>query len=295
MVKHNMGWIKTGVWVIVYCLNSCRDQQKDSQLHNDSSCLVASVNGYGLYKDDLQAMSLSQDTFTKAHLLDQYIDDWAFKKLLMVQGKRTCLDSHVACIENQVNNYKADLLAYYFLEDQVNKILSKEVLPQEIADYYTQHKWNFLLNHDLVKGLFVVMPIKHMAYVRPLKALMLSDKHEDFEKLKQYCLNYAKVFTLEPNTWFVWTEMLAKMGYYPQDALRLLKTNKFIHRVGRHAIYLFKIDQYQASGKVAPLEMVKQRIEAIILHKRRLLLNKEIKRKFLQDAKKNKIYIRYTS
>ncbi len=222
-----------------------------------------------------------------------YIEDWAFKKLLTnAANKNSCLGNiDLGSIEGQVTHYREDLLAYRVLTTFVEQKLDASVSQEEIANYYQKHKDDFVLNHDIVKGLFVAMP-KKAAHIHVIKSLMLSRRQEDYEKLKKYCAPYAATVRLEPTQWLAWEHVLNTVGYRPLgDATRLLRTNKFIHVAGQKGIYFLRIDAYKTAQELEPLESAQERIKSIILHKRRLALGKQIKANLLQDAKQKKVYV----
>ena len=247
---------------------------------------IACVGKQYLYLSDLDSIDLLRiHPADRTSFINQYVEEWACKQLLIAQGNYQSIQPS---IEGKVNDYKNDLLAYHFLETLVQLELNPNVSSEEIADYYQRYKQNdFILHHDIVRGIFLAIP-KKAAGINAVKSLMLSSKAADQKKLQAYCKPYAHTTILDADQWFPWEAVLAKIGYRPLgDATRLLKTNKFIHVAGRKHIYFLKINQYKLAQDIAPLAVVEDRIRAIILHKRRLDLINKIKCKLLEDAKKN--------
>lgn len=230
--------------------------------------------------DLLRIDAADRDVFIK-----QYVEEWAYKQLLIAQANYQSIQP---AMEGKLNDYKHDLLAYHFLETLIQPKLNAHVSSEEIADYYQKYKQrDFILHHDIVKGIFLALP-KKAACINSVRSLILSNKAADQKKLQAYCRPYTHIAILEPNKWHPWEAVLAKIGYRPLgDATRLLKTNKFIHVAGRKCIYFLKINQYKVAQEIAPLEAVEERIRAVILHKRRIDLMNKIKCKLLEDAKKN--------
>ncbi len=285
--------------VIVICVLLLSRYFSDSttvQKNNaQATAFVARVNDAYLYPADVAIPDATGIEGTeRTHLLNQYIEDWACKKLLLIKGRAANAADKNSCLgstEAQVNQYKEDLIAYWVLTTLVERQLNTAVSEEEIADYYQKHKDDFILNHDIVKGLFVAMP-KKAAHIHVIKSLMLSTRQEDYEKLKTYCAPYAATVRLEPAQWLAWEYVLNTVGYRPLgDATRLLRTNKFIHVAGQRGIYFLRIDAYKTAQELEPLESAQERIKSIIVHKRRLGLGKKIKESLLQDAKKNKVYV----
>ena len=60
--------------------------------------------------------------------------------------------------------------------------------------------------------------------------------------------------------------------------------------MGRRFYYYFCITEYHLRGTISPLESVKNRIKAIILHKRKLTLANKIQKEIIQKAEKQHHY-----
>ncbi|WP_342265554.1 hypothetical protein [Cardinium endosymbiont of Philonthus spinipes] len=267
-------------WVFHRCGGETRRQDVQKE------AFIARVGKQYLYPSDLSSMDLFQgDTAEADFFIKKYVEEWACKQLLIAQANHQSIQPSM---EGKLSDYKNDLLAYHFLETLVQAEFNANVSSEEIADYYQKHKQrDFILHHDIVKGIFLAIP-KKAGCINSVKSLMLSNKAADLKKLQVCCKPYTHTAILEADQWFAWEAVLAKVGYRPLgDATRLLKTNKFIHAAGRKHIYFLKINQYQLAQEIAPLAVVADRIKAIILHKRRLDLVNKIKCKLLEDAKKN--------
>lgn len=268
--------------LVYWVMRSCSGETSRQDVQKES--FIACVGKQYLYPSDLSSMDLfhaaDADFFIK-----KYVEEWACKQLLIAQAN---YQSIPPSMEGRLNDYKNDLLVYHFLETLIQPEFNANVSSEEIADYYQKYKQrDFILHHDIVRGMFLAIP-KKAASINTVKSLMLSNKAADLKKLQTCCKPYARTAILATNQWFAWEAVLAKIGYRPLgDATRLLKTNKFIHVVGRKHIYLLKINQYKLAQEMAPLAAVEDRIRAIILHKRRLDLINKIKYKLLEDAKKN--------
>ena len=284
--------------LIVFIVSSWSFKKKSSDQclpntdseHQKSAVCLASVNGQCLYDTDLEGLyAIPMDTTVDQ--FSQHVENWAFKKLLVIEGEKQAQFTYQ---ERQINQYKDDLYAYAVLQKMVKSELNEVVSSDLIIDYYQKHQNEFMLNHDIVKGLFFAIPKKTRG-INHLKSLMLSNKPVDLIRLKEYSKAYSDTSILEPGRWFPWEDVLAKLKFVPRNATRLLQANKFIDVAGEQHHYLLKIDQYKLSQALAPIEVVQERIKAIILHKRRLALEKQIKDKLLLTAKKNRVYVNHVA
>lgn len=226
------------------------------------SPFIACVGKRYLYRSDLESLDLSHiDPADADFFVKKYVEEWACKQRLIVQANYQLLQPFM---EGKLNDYKNDLLAYHFLDTLVQAEFNNNVLSEEVPVYYRKHKErDFVLHHDIVKGIFLAIPKKVLCNIA-VKSLMLSNKATERKKLQVYCKPYAHTTILETDQWFAWETVLAKIGYRPLgDVTRLLKTNKFVHVAGQTCIYFLKISQYKLAEEIAPLEVVRDRIKAI--------------------------------
>lgn len=283
-------------------LGSCGTEERENNVQNGD--FVARVRDAYLLPENIPFALAGDDPGGKnKRFRMEFIEGWVCKQLLIRKGEAmkvvpACSSdkskaTRLGGIERQIIQFREDLLAHLSLDALVKQKLDVSVSQVEIANYYSSHRDDFALNHDIVQGLFVAMP-KKAPHIHAIKALMLSKKAGDGEKLQSYCAPYAATVRLSPAKWLAWEEVLATLGYRPpRDVTRLLKTNKFIHVAGQRHIYFLRIDAYRTAQETAPLELesVQNRIRSILLQQRRLELAKKIKADLLQEAKEKKVYV----
>ena len=257
--------------------------------------LVASVFGRCLYQSDLdQIFALCDDgKEISSEMVDHYIDQWAFGEIIQ-HGSDGALRGYD--IDSQIKRYELDILSHKFLENEISKACLEDVSisDQEIADYYHAHQQDFVFNEDFIKGLVVVLPVRHKEHVNTLKEWMLSASGADLENLKRFCEESAKHYHLDADQWVHARRILPWASRTPNRMVTMLKKKGWVQYTHNGCIYLFNLHDYTASCEVAPLDVLKQRIVAVILHNKRMILAKQKKRQILQEAKNTKSYVRYT-
>lgn len=272
-----------------------KKQMHESMSRPSDDTVVASVSGRCLYQSDLdQVFALCGDgKEVSSEMVDNYIDQWAFVRIIQ-NGDGGLLRGYN--VVNQIKQYELDILSHKFLENEINKTCLEDVSisDQEIVDYYNAHQQDFILNEDFVKGLVVVLPVKYKEHVNKLKGWMLSAGSADLENLKRFCTEFAKSYHLDADQWIHARRISSWVGHTPHSIVSMFKKKGLVQYIHNDCIYLFKVHDYTASCEVAPLEVLKQRIVAIISHNKRMTLAKQKKRQILQDAKNKKSYVRYT-
>ena len=67
-----------------------------------------------------------------------------------------------------------------------------------------------------------------------------------------------------------------------------MKSHKYYETSDDNQLYFLKITGYKLQADTSPLEFVEDEIRKIILHKRKVILAKELERKIYDKAVKNK-------
>jgi len=271
---------------------SCGNQEKAEPQGNKP---IARVNGQYLYQKDLAHLKLDkanpQDT---VGLVDRYIQSWIAKQLLIAKAE-SAGSYDKAGIERKILDYKYALIAHSFIEELVKAQLDKNISEEELSSYYEYYQENFRLKHNLVRGKFVVIP-KDTPNQEGLKKLLNATQKTDKAALETYCSQFAKAYTLDDTNWLNWNEVITQ--FLPKklnDKKRLLKKTNCLEIQDDLNKYYLKIDAYKLIDDIAPIELVKHQIQAIILYKRKLTLANQLKEELLQQAKDKHNYTIYGS
>jgi hypothetical protein len=268
----------------------CEDQNKATKKINVP---IARVKDQYLYKQDLENLKVDlhspQDTIG---LVDHYIQSWIAKQVLIAEAEKHG-EYQKADIERKILDYKYALIVHSYLEKLVNSKLDNYISEEEINQYYQEYQENFALKHPIVRGKFVIIA-KDAPDRENLKIWINSKQEADKERLKAYCSQFAKNYSLDEVVWLNWNEVITKTPFYKmKDKTRLLKKGNFTEIKDEHYIYYLKIDTYKVVGEVAPVELVREQIVDVILYKRKLALANQVKEDILQKAKANHAYTVY--
>ncbi|MDH5381390.1 MAG: peptidylprolyl isomerase [Cyclobacteriaceae bacterium] len=220
-------------------------------------------------------------------LVQKFIEDWARKQLLIEEAEGK-IDVDEAEIERKILDYRYSLIGYEYMEFYINNNLNTEVSDEEIEAYYEKNVDNFMLKQNIIRGLYVKTPVE-APNTRRLKRLIQSNKPEDFEELKSYCLSFATQYQLYDSVWMVFEDVVknSPLADIP-NKVQFLKNRKFVENADDSFLYYLKIDEYRISDNISPVEFVKDQIISIILNKRKVELAKELEDNIYENAVKNK-------
>jgi len=252
--------------------------------------VVATVNKTDkLYKKDLLNITpLNIKKEDSIVLVKSFIQNWAIKRLLLEKSKKNSSLETVNEINDLVESYKESLLINKYKEQLVKEQLDTVIAEEELEAYYLTNKNNFRLNEELVKIKYLHVN-KDIKDKKEILKLFKSDSINDLEKLERQELSF-KSHQFNDSIWTQLDNILLKLPFSKE---KLLKKTKFIEKQDSISLYLVSIKDVLPRNSIAPLSYIKETIEQLILHKRKIELIREIEKIIVKDATENnnfKIY-----
>jgi len=249
---------------------------------------VARVKDTYLYQDELAGIARNnlspEDSVMR---VTTYINGWVRKQLLIGEALKT-IDIDEAEVERKVLDYRYSLIGYEYQNFYVKQNLNEAVGDSEIEQYYREHKDNFILKQNIVRGSFIIVP-KGAPRTNRIKELMFSSKEKDATELKSYCLSFSSAYHLPDSLWMEFDKLVvgSPLAEIP-NKVQFLKSNPYYETTDAESLYFLKIDEYKISDNVSPLEFVREEIRNIILNKRKVELAKKLEDDVYESAAKRK-------
>ncbi|MBO5718536.1 MAG: hypothetical protein J6R71_02805 [Bacteroidales bacterium] len=265
-------------------LQECQRNQSDS-----NRTPVVATAGHILYLDEIQAampLYLSKEDSIRA--AEAFIDQWIKQNLLYEAAEKNLQES--SDIQKMVEDYRQALMVYEYQEQVLLEKLKTEVSDQDIADYYEANKQRFLSSRNLIKGIFIKVPV-HSSNLKSIKNLYRKKDEASLEQLDLLCLQHAEIYENFSSDWMSFDDV---MDHIPSeiDQSKLLKSKDFLEVEDEHYCYLLRIDEYLLSGNPEPLEFVSHRIKNIIINSHKTSFLHQLEDEMKTEAEK-KGQIRY--
>lgn len=265
-------------------LQECQRNQSDS-----NRTPVVATAGHILYLDEIQAampLYLSKEDSIRA--AEAFIDQWIKQNLLYEAAEKNLQES--SDIQKMVEDYRQALMVYEYQEQVLLEKLKTEVSDQDIADYYEANKQRFLSSRNLIKGIFIKVPV-HSSNLKSIKNLYRKKDEASLEQLDLLCLQHAEIYENFSSDWMSFDDV---MDHIPSeiDQSKLLKSKDFLEVEDEHYCYLLRIDEYLLSGNPEPLEFVSHRIKNIIINSHKTSFLRQLEDEMKTEAEK-KGQIRY--
>ena len=251
---------------------------------------IARVHENYLFPSDLEGIVpmgiLPQDS---SDLIQRYIDNWVRKQLLIAEATKM-MEFDEAEIERKILDYRYSLMGYEYESYFVNENLNDEVTSEEITEYYSTNQENFELKQNIIQGLFIKVS-KGAPKLSDLRGWINSNKQEDRDELKSYCLRFATSYSLEDSTWINFDEMIKGTPLEGiSNKVDYLRRNKYEEISDDEYYYFIRIDDYKIKDQISPVEFVADQIRNILINKRKIELAKSLEERVYSDAIQKKYF-----
>ena len=236
--------------------------------------VLVSVEGHSLLRSEVE--TVIPRTLSSADSLlmaESYVKKWV-KDVLVYDVAEENLGEEMADVERLVEAYRHSLIRYRYQEQLVRERLSAEIRESDVLNYYETNQKKFELKTNLVKGLFLKVPIDAPG-LTDLKRWYKSDDASAVEKIDKYSLQNAAIYDYFYDKWMDFEDVMENIPMQLSNPSAYLKANKTLEVSDSSYCYLLNIRDYVPAGQVAPYDYVQPQIMDMLLAQR--------KQKFLRD------------
>lgn len=245
--------------------------------------VVARVFDQVLHRSEL--VERMPDVYGEAdsiRLADQIINNWIREKVVLNLADKNLSDEQKN-FTTELNDYKNSLIIYAYERELIRQKLDTNITDDEIEAYYQEHLRNFTLESIIVQLRFVKLSVDAPKREK-LENWFRSDDPEDFDKLYEYCRKYAENYFFEEGSWLYLEDFLREVPMPVEDWDEFLKNTSYYAFESDAHLYLVRFYDYGLRGETAPMPLVKNQIEDLILNRRKVELIKEMREEAVNEA-----------
>jgi hypothetical protein len=261
-------------FVILSCKNDIRlTEEKPVARVLDKTLTAADMQG--IFPEGVS-------TEDSIQIAKNYMEKWVRKQLLLNKAELNLTEDEKD-VKEQIENYRSSLLIYKYEQSLLKQRLDTTIRNEEIEEYYNQNASNFLLNRDIVKSIYIKVPLS-APEIYKLRQWYRSDDSESIRSLEAYCFQYAETYDFFNESWVDFSGLLDKIPVQIGNPGNFLHYRQNLEASDSVYHYFVRIYDYALSGDPSPLELVKIEIEQIILNKRKIRLLNELETSIYNDA-----------
>ena len=251
---------------------------------------LARVHTAYIYANDLEGIvpegSSKADSTGR---VERYINTWVRKQLLIDEAKSK-IEIDEADIQRKILDYQYSLIAYQYQSFYINEHLDKTVSEEEIVEYYNSNQDNFPLKQNIIRGKYVKV-LEKTPKLNQLEKLIMSTQDKDKKALQEFCFKHAANFTLEDSVWINYDDLVKGSPFAETpNTVQFLRNRKYADASDGTYKYCLKITEYKKTDDIAPLEVVKDQIEDIIINRRKIALANKLEKEVYNEAVKQNTF-----
>lgn len=273
--------MRTGIYILfsLLLLGSCT--QKGT---TEPKGILVKVNERALTKDEVLAV-LPKNISSPDSLLwaESYIKQWIKDGLVYDVALQNLDDDNRAEIDRLVDSYRRSLVRYRYQEQLIQERLSANITEEEKQKFYEENQDQFILDHSLVKGLFLKIPID-APNLSEVKKWYRSTSESAIEKIEKYSVQNAMVYDYFYDKWVSFDEVFVNIPIKVTNETEFLRTHSFVETADSSYCYLLNIEEYIAKGKIAPFEYASKQISDMLVNQRKVQFLKNFEEELYNDA-----------
>ncbi len=236
--------------------------------------VIATVGNSSLTIGELEA-GIPQEISPEDSIIlaDKIIRQWIKDNLLYDLAKKNISDLEE--INLLVENYRKSLMVFHYQEQLVNEKLSRDISDEEMLAYFDNNKGGFKLEHTLIKGLYLKVPLD-APQINDIRSWCKSGSKATLDKIEKYSVQNAVVYDYFYDRWVDFNDMMDNLPVHYNDPDATVKNNRYIELQDSSYYYFLNIKEYLPEGSDAPFEHAKPTVKEVLINQKKMGFLKEL-------------------
>jgi hypothetical protein len=254
---------------------------------------VAEVGNVVLYYDEMpQLIQHGINDADSLAIIKNFVNKWAKRQLVLLKAEENLSQELKNEIGHQLEETRANLEIYQYQRQMMLEKLDTVLSDTELENYYTENAKSFTLASNIVKALFIKLPVETPDLDR-IKMLTRSNDQKDLQQLETLCYQFSEKFDDFNEEWVPMDRLKVELHEDIVNEENFLRRNTFFETSDSVSVYLISIRDYRLRYTPAPFEYVKDDIKRIIWNTRRFEFIQNLENGIYNEALKEnnfKIY-----
>lgn len=249
---------------------------------------IAEVGNVVLYYDELpNIVQKGVNETDSAAFVQNYINKWAKRELLLQRAEENLSPETKTEIEKQLTETRANLVIYQYQRQMMLEKMDTLVTDPELENYYAQNEKSFTLNSNIVKALFIQLPVE-TPDLEKIRTLARSNSQNDLQQLESICYQFAEKFDDFNEEWVLMDRLSVELPEEIENEENFLKRTTFYETSDSSSVYMVSFRDYRLRSTLAPFDYVKDDIKRIIINTRRFEFIQSLENGIYNEALKEK-------
>lgn len=242
---------------------------------------VLKINNQYLYEDELpKNQHLNKED--SIAMVEKFEKNWVIDALMYEHALKNVDQKSIDLL---VEEYRKSLIVQNYKQLLINQRL-KDPSEEEISDYYEKYSSQFLLEDDIVKGIFVKVP-KKADKLRKMRKWVEEFSVENIENMENYSVKNYGTLDFFTEYWVFERELMKQL---PTTIDIKLTPNKFFEMEDSVYVYMLNVLDYRKIGEIEPLDFAQDKIKNLLLNKQKIEFIRQFEEELYQQFKKDIMY-----
>jgi hypothetical protein len=242
---------------------------------------VLKINNQCLYEDELPKNQHLNNEDSIA-MVEKFEKNWVIDALMYEHALKNVDQKSIDLL---VEEYRKSLIVQNYKQLLINQRL-KDPSEEEISDYYEKYSSQFLLEDDIVKGIFVKVP-KKADKLRKMRKWVEEFSVENIENMENYSVKNYGTLDFFTEYWVFERELMKQL---PTTIDIKLTPNKFFEMEDSVYVYMLNVLDYRKIGEIEPLDFAQDKIKNLLLNKQKIEFIRQFEEELYQQFKKDIMY-----
>ena len=254
------------ILTLMFIITSCSHTKKADA----DRVPVARAGDRILYLDEIPSTLIApgMSSTDSISTVQSYIRRWARKELMAIKAEQNLTPDYKNEVNRQMDEMRNNLLIYQYQQQMLIQKLDTSVTESEMQEYYLSNINTFTLTSNIVKALFIKLPID-APEVDKVRKLYRSNLSEDIRALDDYCYQFAIRYDDFDDEWIPFTQLLMEVPLESDNQETWLTRNSAVELKDDKFLYFINIREYRLRRTTAPFEYISGQVKTIILNNRR--------------------------
>ena len=269
--------IYIGIILIMFSCDNASKNNKDVLVQIDDIHLTRS--------EVVEALPKGISASDSLRLANEYTEQWVKEQLVLQKAKLNV--GNDAEIRRLVDDYKNQLLIDNYLRLLVEHKAEITPTKEQIETFYNDHKTQYTLPENLLKGIFIILPLD--ASNKDELTKMLTDEDINKQDIEAYCLKNAAKVDFFTDKWIAFHDIRKHLPELTKSEKNILQKNKIFEIQDTVFQYIIEINDHKLIGEISPLRYIEDELSEFLLTQNKISYLQRMEKNLYQDAKQKGI------